>query len=226
MTLRHAIAAWLGGLSALSCSAPPRLDAVVGKPVQPNSEDDPGHPALHRLNRAEYDNSVHELLGTELRPAEGCPSDDHGFGFDNNSGVLSISPVQLQLYEQAAQLLAAEALAPLPPAPTTQVVEGETLHSNFGGQRATAFKFSNNGSVVANFNLPAPGGYRVIIRAWGEQAGSAVVRMRVSVAGHDRRRRHPLPLQCRSWSAAGSAAQSRPGRICAHRTMRRWAACS
>jgi hypothetical protein len=161
------------------------LDALLGKAVQPNSADDPGHPVLHRLNRAEYDNSVHELLGTELRPAEAFPSDDHGFGFDNNAGVLSISPAQFQLYEQAAQLLAAEALAPLPPASSTRVIEGETLHSSFGAQRATAFNLSNNGSVVAEFELPASGRYRVTIRAWGEQAGSAAVRMRVSVASHD-----------------------------------------
>lgn len=185
MTSKYALAAWFCAVSALSCSAAPRLDAVVGKAVQPSSADDPGHPVLHRLNRAEYDNSVHELLGTELRPAEAFPSDDHGFGFDNNAGVLSISPIQFQLYEQAAQLLAAEALAPLPPPSTTRVIEGETLHSSFGGQRATAFNLSNNGSVVAKFELPAPGKYRVMIRAWGEQAGSAVVRMRVSVAGHD-----------------------------------------
>jgi hypothetical protein len=182
---KYTLAAWFCALSVLACSAAPRLDAVVGKAVQPNSTDDPGHPVLHRLNRAEYDNSVHELLGTELRPAESFPSDDHGFGFDNNSGVLSISPVQLQLYEQAAQLLAAEALAPPPPASTTQVARGETLHSAFGGQRATAYNLSNNGSVVAEFKLPAPGRYRVTVRAWGEQAGNAVVRMRVGVAGHD-----------------------------------------
>jgi Protein of unknown function (DUF1592)/Protein of unknown function (DUF1588)/Protein of unknown function (DUF1587)/Protein of unknown function (DUF1595)/Protein of unknown function (DUF1585)/Ca-dependent carbohydrate-binding module xylan-binding len=185
VTSKYALAASLCALWALSCSAAPRLDAVVGKPVSPNSPDDPGHPVLHRLNRAEYDNSVHELLGTERKPAEDFPSDDHGFGFDNNAGVLSISPVQLQLYEQAAQLLAAEVLAPDPPAATTQVVEGETLHSSFGAQRATAFNLSNNGSLRAQFELPAAGKYRVSVRAWGEQAGTSPVRMRVDVAGRE-----------------------------------------
>ncbi len=161
------------------------MDAVVGKSVLPNSADDPGHPVLHRLNRAEYDNTVHELLGTELRPAQSFPGDDHGFGFDNNAGVLSISPVQFQLYEQAAELLAAEVLAPEPPPSTKQVLEGENLHSSFGGQRATAFNLSNNGSVVAKFELPAHGKYRVTVRAWGEQAGRDAVRMRVAVAGHE-----------------------------------------
>ncbi len=185
MTSKRALAAVLSASWLLSCSAAPRLDAVVGKSVLPNSADDPGHPVLHRLNRAEYDNTVHELLGTELRLAEAFPSDDHGFGFDNNAGVLSISPVQFQLYEQAAEVLAAEVLAPDPPPSAIQVIEGENLHSSFGGQRATAFNLSNNGSVVAKFELPAHGKYRVTVRAWGEQAGREAVRMRVAAAGHE-----------------------------------------
>ena len=169
--------------AAFACSGAHRLDAVVGKPVVPNSADDPGHSLPQRLNRSQYDHTVHELLGTELRLAQSFPSDDHGFGFDNNAGVLSISPVQLQLYEHAARLLAAEALAPAPPPRSAQVVRGETLHSPAGGQRATAFNVATTGSVVAPFELPAHGKYRITVRAWGEQAGAEVVRMRVNVAG-------------------------------------------
>ena len=185
MTSRRVQSAVLSAFALLACSSAPRLDAVVGKPVAPNSVDDPGHPLLHRLNRSEYDRTVHELLGTEQRLAEAFPSDDHGFGFDNNAGVLSVSPTQLQLYERAAQLLAAEALAPLPPASKTLVVEGETLHSSFGAQRATAFNLASNGSVFVGFELPAYGKYRVSVRAWGEQAGLELVHMRVSAAGRE-----------------------------------------
>jgi hypothetical protein len=161
------------------------MDAWVGKSVTPNSAQDPGQPVLHRLNRAEYDNTVHELLGTELQPAELFPDDDHGFGFDNNAGVLSISPMQFQLYDHAAEVLAAEALAPPPPAPSTRVARGETLSSSFGGRRATAFNLATNGSVLAKFELPAHGKYRVTVRAWGEQSGLEPARMRVSVAGKE-----------------------------------------
>ena len=185
MRLARSLQVSLWALSALACGAAPRLDAWVGKSVQPNSAEDPGQPVLHRLNRAEYDNTVHELLGTELAPAELFPNDDHGYGFDNNAGVLSISPVQLQLYEHAAELLAAEALSPSPPGSTKQVVRGETLSSGFGGRRATAFNLWMNGSVVAKLELSAHGKYRVTVRAWGEQAGVEAVRMRVTVAGRE-----------------------------------------
>jgi Protein of unknown function (DUF1592)/Protein of unknown function (DUF1588)/Protein of unknown function (DUF1587)/Protein of unknown function (DUF1595)/Protein of unknown function (DUF1585)/Ca-dependent carbohydrate-binding module xylan-binding len=186
---KRAFGVWLLLLScgggALSCAAAPRLDAWIGKPVTPNSAEDPGHPVLHRLNRAEYDNTVHELLGTELEPAQLFPNDDHGFGFDNNAGVLSISPVQFQLYEHAAEILAAEVLAPAPPPASKQVLAGETLTSPFGGRRATAFNLATNGSVFAKFELPAHGKYRVTVRAWGEQSGLEAVRMRVSAAGRE-----------------------------------------
>src|SRR5450432_2984127 len=187
MKPKRAFGVWLWGLAcgALSCAAAPRLDAWVGRPVTPNSAEDPGQPVLHRLNRAEYDNTVHELLGTELEPAELFPDDDHGFGFDNNAGVLSISPVQFQLYEHAAELLAAEALAPAPPKAAKQVVEGETLTSSIGGRRATAFNLATNGSIAVKFDLPAHGKYRVTVRAWGEQAGLEAVRMRVAVSGQE-----------------------------------------
>lgn len=176
---------WAASFGALSCAASPRLEPWVGKTVVPNSAQDPGRPVLHRLNRAEYDNTVRELLGTERRLAELFPNDDHGFGFDNNAGVLSISPMQFQLYERAAEILAADALAPPPPAPSRQVVEGETLISSFGRQRASAFKLATNGSVVAKFSFPAHGKYRVSVRAWGEQFGFEAVRMRVSAAGRE-----------------------------------------
>ncbi|HEX3776664.1 MAG TPA: DUF1592 domain-containing protein [Polyangiaceae bacterium] len=170
---------------ALSCAGAPRLESSVGKWVAPNSPQDPGHPLLHRLNRAEYDNTVHELLGTELEPALLFPNDDHAFGFDNNAGVLSISPLEFQAYEHAAEELAAEAFAPPPPPATKQVVEGETLQSSFGGRRATAFNLASNGSVFAKFELAAHGRYRVTVRAWGEQSGTEPVRMRVAVAGRE-----------------------------------------
>ncbi len=62
---------------------------------------------------------------------------------------------------------------------------GESLSSSFGARRGTVFKLVRNGSVVAKFDLAAPGKYRVTVRAWGEQLGYEAVRMRVRVAGRE-----------------------------------------
>ena len=43
---------------------------------------DPGRVTLHRLNRAEYNNTVHDLLGTSSQPADDFPIDDRGNGFE------------------------------------------------------------------------------------------------------------------------------------------------
>src|SRR5579862_2211611 len=43
----------------------------------------PGKPSLHRLNRFEYANSVRDLLGLEIDPAQFLPADDSSHGFDN-----------------------------------------------------------------------------------------------------------------------------------------------
>ncbi|MBZ4420540.1 DUF1592 domain-containing protein [Myxococcus sp. RHST-1-4] len=66
---------------------------------------DPGRVTLHRLNRAEYDATVRDLLGDTTQPARDFPADDHGYGFDNNADVLSMSPLLMEKYSTAAEKL-------------------------------------------------------------------------------------------------------------------------
>lgn len=53
---------------------------------------------VHRLNRAEYSNSIRDLLGVEADIAELLPSDGGDFGFDNIAEVLTTSPLLLERY--------------------------------------------------------------------------------------------------------------------------------
>ncbi|MDH3844923.1 MAG: DUF1587 domain-containing protein, partial [Myxococcales bacterium] len=69
-----------------------------------------GAQVMHRLNRTEYRNTVRDLLGTQLDPAASFPADDVSLGFDNIAQVLTLSPLQFELYEQAAEDLTLEAL--------------------------------------------------------------------------------------------------------------------
>ena len=57
-----------------------------------------------RLNRAEYNNTIRDLLGVDFRPADDFPQDDSGYGFDNIGDVLSLSPVLLEKYLKAAEI--------------------------------------------------------------------------------------------------------------------------
>lgn len=71
---------------------------------------DPGRTTLRRLNRTEYNHTIRDLLGVEVQPANDFPSDDIGHGFDNIGDVLSVSPVLMERYLDAAQIVAEQAL--------------------------------------------------------------------------------------------------------------------
>ena len=74
--------------------------------VQPN----PGHPVLHRLNRAEYANAIRDLLGLDVDVTSLLPPDDSAFGFDNVADVLNTSPALLQAYLSAAHKISTVAV--------------------------------------------------------------------------------------------------------------------
>ena len=80
---------------------------------------DPGRVTAHRLNRAEYSNTIRDLLGVDFRANEEFPADDSGYGFDNIGDVLTVSPALMQKYLSVAEKLAARAVGgdPLPPKP-------------------------------------------------------------------------------------------------------------
>ena len=75
-------------LLGLDCSGPP----------------DPGRATIRRLNRAEYANTVRDLLFIDgFKAADDFPVDDAGYGFDNIGDVLTLSPALLERYLAAAE---------------------------------------------------------------------------------------------------------------------------
>src|SRR6476659_8037550 len=71
---------------------------------------DPGRVTARRLNRTEYNNTVRDLLGVDIHPAEDFPQDDAGYGFDNIADVLSLSPALMEKYLTAADRVARAAI--------------------------------------------------------------------------------------------------------------------
>ena len=53
----------------------------------------PGPSYIRRVNRLEYNNTVHDLLGDTSAPADSFPAEEVSLGFDNNAQALSVSPV-------------------------------------------------------------------------------------------------------------------------------------
>ncbi len=71
---------------------------------------DPGRVTIRRLNRMEYHHAVKDLLGVDFKTWENFPADDTGYGFDTIGDVLTISPLHMEKYLEAAELIARKAL--------------------------------------------------------------------------------------------------------------------
>jgi hypothetical protein len=69
-----------------------------------------GRVTARRLNRAEYSNTLRDLLGIDIQPAANFPADESAFGFDNNADALNLSPVLLEKYLHEAEIAVRTAL--------------------------------------------------------------------------------------------------------------------
>jgi hypothetical protein len=112
----------------------------------------PGRPALHRLNRTEYANSIRDLLGLDIDIASVIPADDMSHGFDNMAEVLNVSPTLIEAYVRAAGKISRAAVGD-PEA--TPVEEKYHLPSTLSQTRhIEGTPFGTRGGVVIKHNFP------------------------------------------------------------------------
>src|SRR5665213_3682870 len=71
---------------------------------------DPGRVALRRLNRREYANAVHDLIGLDVDAAAWLPEDPLKDGFDTDADLLRVTPNFLDQSVAAARALALQAM--------------------------------------------------------------------------------------------------------------------
>ncbi len=91
---KEVVLAWIDGtVNQVDCNLPP----------------DPGRVTIRRLNRAEYNNTIRDLVGVDFHPADDFPPDDVGYGFDNIGDVLTLSPLLVEKYLTAAEKIVAVA---------------------------------------------------------------------------------------------------------------------
>jgi len=70
-----------------------------------------GYVMSRRLSRAEYNNSVRDLIGIDLRAGDSLPADGSGGeGFDNDGNALFLSAISVEKYLQAADGVLREVL--------------------------------------------------------------------------------------------------------------------
>ncbi len=145
---------------------------------------------LRRMNRAEYDNTIRDLVGVDINPAAEFPEDPPAGGFDNVGQALTISPLQMELYFKAAtQILDRALVEGEKPAtlkwrfePEDDVKGGDRTRIDIGGQRPILNKGENvaadgftaihhqawnTGVNIRDFRLPVAGNYIIRFRVAG-----------------------------------------------------------
>jgi len=113
-------------------------------------------PRLHRLNRAEYQNSVRDLLALDIDASKFLPSDDSSHGFDNQAGTLTLSPALLEAYLTAAARISRVAIGTetAPTQVTYSVADDATQNYHVEG-----LPFGTRGGLLIRREFPADGTY-------------------------------------------------------------------
>lgn len=127
---------------------------------------DPGRVTLRRLNRVEYHNTIHDLLGYDYKTTEEFPADDTGYGFDNIGDVLTVSPLLLEKYLQAAETIITAAVPTVAKTTPERILSGGGFgrgSGRFGGGGGGPMSFYKSASVPFSFDAKHAGTYRVIV---------------------------------------------------------------
>ena len=146
-----------------------------------------GRATLHRLNRAEYNNTIRDLFGLTITPADKFPQDDVGEGFDNIGDVLSVPPLLMEKYLDAAELVASTVIDTRDYSKGVRqtFAAGQFINSASGAAPdldGEGFAvLATNGTLSVKVNAPADGRYTVRLEAWATQAGDEVARLGLMV---------------------------------------------
>jgi Protein of unknown function (DUF1592)/Protein of unknown function (DUF1588)/Protein of unknown function (DUF1585)/Protein of unknown function (DUF1587)/Protein of unknown function (DUF1595)/Planctomycete cytochrome C len=119
----------------------------------------PGDVALHRLNRKEYANAVHDLLGLDVDPSEMLPQDAQSDGFDNIANVLQASPAFFNQYIAAARSVAVQAVG----RPDARAGSKTYVNPNKGAQafHVDGLPLGTRGGFAVEHFFPADGDYEM-----------------------------------------------------------------
>jgi hypothetical protein len=95
------------------------LPPIGASPLEPDRSSaackavKPGPAPLRRLTRAEFDNTVRDLIGDDKRLGQAFPPEELKAGFDNNAEVRSVSDLLAEGYSAAAEQIARAVTAKL-----------------------------------------------------------------------------------------------------------------
>jgi len=123
---------------------------------------DPGRVTLRRLNRTEYHNTIRDLLGIDFDVNTALPADDVGYGFDNIGDVLSISPIRLEKFIEAA-IAVAEQGVPMDTVAIPTQLNPYTEFLSEDGRDANNMSFYQVRKASRTYHAEKAGDYQIYI---------------------------------------------------------------
>jgi hypothetical protein len=137
-----------------------QLDAASA--AHPN----PGAPAIHRLNKAEYSNSIRDLLGLDMDHSAGLPADDSGYGFDNIGDVLTVSPLHMEKYVSSARRISRLAVGTLKASSAIEKFPAKIPQAD----SLDEMPINERGEVLLRRYFPFDAEYSIVVRVRGNPA--------------------------------------------------------
>ena len=128
---------------------------------------DPGRVAIHRLNKAEYNNAVRDVLGVDFTPADDFPPDDAGYGFDNIADVLSLPPVLMEKYMSAANKVSRIAVGNIKIDPFLDRITVDR-RENQADRLSDSVPFGSRGGTAISHRFPVDAEYLIRARLRGD----------------------------------------------------------
>src|SRR5579859_2532106 len=122
---------------------------------------DPGKVTIRRLNRVEYRNTIRDLTGYDYKVEDELPPDDTGYGFDTIGDVLTLSPLLLEKYMDAAEVITREAVPRIARVAPEQTVPGSDFH---GTDDAARLSFYEPAELTHSFKAQYAGQYRLKLK--------------------------------------------------------------
>jgi mono/diheme cytochrome c family protein len=167
-------------------------DWIAGKAAARRAAE--GRVVLRRLNRVEYENTVRDLLGVDVRLKDQLPADGSAEGFDNVGKALHVSSFLMERYLETADVALNQTVANRPKPPST--TKRYSLNDTHQIKRTTESVYRKIGDTVVCFSSSAwnaawlspfypqeRGRYRFRISASGFQSNGKPVTYGVTVNG-------------------------------------------
>lgn len=145
---------------------------------------DPGVVTIRRLNREEYRNTIKDLFGVSFDVTEAFPADDTGYGFDTIGDVLSISPLLMEKYIEAAQDIVKDAVPTSGPVIPTKWINVTDFKNQEPKQEKQTMKWMG-------FNWPRD--YRA--KPWIDHDGEYEIRVEFAIKGSMEATSHTSKLE-------------------------------